>query len=115
MSPSGLFQHVPGDGGVGGRNDEGGGAPVGHVQPTAVPPPPPPRTWGGTRGGRGARAGPRAAPGAGRAPRRGGVGRGGVGEPGARNAPRHAASASHTPPDTTGGGRPRTGRPRTSS
>src|SRR6478609_1310578 len=40
---------------------------------------------------------------------------GSVSEPWARNAPRQAASASSTPPDTTCGGRPRTGRPRWSS
>ena len=37
---------------------------------------------------------------------------GSVSEPCARNAPRQAASASHTPPETTCGGSPRTGRPR---
>ena len=36
---------------------------------------------------------------------------GSVSEPWARKAPRQAASASLMPPDTTAGGRPRTGRP----
>ncbi len=40
---------------------------------------------------------------------------GSVRDPWARNAPRHAASASHTDAETTCGGRPRTGRPRPSS
>ena len=40
---------------------------------------------------------------------------GSVSEPWARKAPRHAATASHEPPDTTVGGSPRTGRPRWSS
>ena len=40
---------------------------------------------------------------------------GSVSEPWARNAPRQAASASQTPPETTCGGSPRTGRPRWSS
>ena len=37
---------------------------------------------------------------------------GSVSEPCARNAPRHAASASAIPPDTTAAGSPRTGLPR---
>ncbi|CPU67796.1 Uncharacterised protein [Mycobacteroides abscessus] len=37
---------------------------------------------------------------------------GSVRDPWARKAPRHAASASSTPPETTCGGSPRTGRPR---
>ena len=40
---------------------------------------------------------------------------GSVSEPCARNAPRQAASASLIPPDTTDGGRPRTGLPRWST
>ena len=39
---------------------------------------------------------------------------GSVSEPWARKAPRHAATASQPAPDTTCGGRPRTGRPRVS-
>ena len=40
---------------------------------------------------------------------------GSVSEPWARKAPRHAATASQPPPETTAGGSPRTGRPRWSS
>ena len=40
---------------------------------------------------------------------------GSVSEPWARKAPRQAATASQPPPETTAGGRPRTGRPRWSS